>query len=166
VWFATVFAALLGATQSACVGAKDSEIKAVNDTFDRYVLGWQKGDIDLLGTVYAQDARLTAYWPDPTRPLRLESWTRVRENMKEVFDLIHCMDLEFDERQIDVYGGVAVLTSHWTWHHPSGPFFEHGRSTFIFKKDGSKWRIVHERSSVTPFLPGADSEFVAQEILH
>jgi ketosteroid isomerase-like protein len=162
---ATAFVAL-SAAHSASGGDKNSEGKAVNAAFDRYVLGWQKGDIDLLQTVYAHDARLTAYWPDPTRPMRLESWATVRDNLKEVFDLIHGMDLEFDERQIDVYGGVSILTSHWTWRHPSGPFFAHGRATFIFKKDAGKWLIVHEHSSVTPFLPGEDSEFAVPELSH
>jgi ketosteroid isomerase-like protein len=161
--FATVFVALLGATAARTASATNPETKAVNAAFDRYILGWQKGDIDLLASVYAHDVRLTAYWPDPTRPLRLESWTTVRQNLKEVFDLIHRMDLDFDQRQIDIYGEVAVLTSHWTWHQPSGPFFEHGRATFIFKKDGGRWLIVHEHSSVTPFLPGGDSELLVKE---
>ena len=72
------------------------------------------------------------------------------------------MDLEFNERQIDVHGNVAILTSQWTWRRASGPFFEHGRATFIFKKDGGRWQVVHEHSSVTPFLPGRDSEFVVK----
>jgi ketosteroid isomerase-like protein len=156
----TFFIALLGAAQGGTVSEMSAEAKAVNAAFDRYVHGWQTGDIDVLATVYAHDARLTAYWPDPTRPSRLESWTTIRENLKDVFDLIHRMDLEFNERQIDVYGTVAVLTTHWTWHKASGPFFERGRATFIFKKDAGRWLVVHEHSSVTPFLPGGDSEFV------
>jgi hypothetical protein len=155
--------ALLCSAQSGTIKPRESEAKAVNAAFDRYVQGWQTGDINLLGSIYAHDARLTVYWPDPTRPSRLQSWDSVRTNLKEVFDLIHRMNLEFDERQIDVYGGVAVLTTHWTWHQPSGVFFEHGRATFIFKKDGGNWRIIHEHSSVTPFIPGQDSEFVTQE---
>jgi hypothetical protein len=159
----TVFIAVLGVAHGETANEKSSEAKAVNAAFDRYVLGWKTGDIDLLGTVYAHDARLTAYWPDPVRPSRLESWRTVRENLKEVFDLIRRMDLEFNERQIDVYGNVAVLTSHWTWNQPSGPFFKRGRATFIFKKEDGKWLVVHEHSSVTPFLPGGDSEFVVKE---
>jgi uncharacterized protein (TIGR02246 family) len=158
--------ALLSSAQGETVNKRDREAKAVNAAFDQYVLGWQTGDINLLASVYAHDAKLTAYWPDPTRPSRLESWTTVRANLKEVFDLIHRMNLEFDERQIEVFGGVAFLTSHWTWHQPSGPFFEHGRATFIFKKEDGRWRILHEHSSVTPFIPGQDSEFVAQETSH
>ncbi len=160
---ATVVITVLSVAQSGTGSQKNSDAKAVNTAFDRYVLGWKTGDIDLLATVYAHDARLTAYWPDPVRPSRLESWRTVRENLKEVLDLIRRMDLEFNERQIDVYGNVAVLTSHWTWHRPSGPFFERGRATFIFKKEEGKWLVVHEHSSVTPFLPGGDSEFVVKE---
>ena len=163
---ATVFVAFLCATPGRSADATSPETKAVNAAFDRYILGWQKGDIDMLSSAYAHDARLTAYWPDPTRPLRLESWTTVKENLKEVFDLIHKMDLDFDQRQIDVYGDVAVVSSHWVWHHASGPFFEHGRATFIFKKAGGKWLIIHEHSSVTPFLPGSDSELLVKDTSH
>ncbi len=150
--------------QGGTFKGSDPQAAAVNAAFDKYVHGWQTGDVELLSRVYAHDARLTAYWPDPTRPARIESWPTVRANLKEVFDLIHHMNLEFDEREIDVYTEVAILTTHWTWHQPSGTFFEHGRATFIFKKQGNgQWRILHEHSSVTPFLPGRDSEFVPLE---
>ena len=69
----TFFIALLGAAQGGTVSEMSPEAKMVNAAFDRYVHGWQTGDIDVLATVYAQDARLTAYWPDPTRPSRLSS---------------------------------------------------------------------------------------------
>jgi hypothetical protein len=162
----TVSIAVLCVAQGGTGSQMSSEAKAVNATFDRYVQGWKTGDIDLLGTVYAQDARLTAYWPDPTRPSRLQSWRTVRDNLKEVFDLIRRMDLDFNERQIDVYGNIAVLTSHWTWNRPSGPFFERGRATYVFKKEAGKWLVVHEHSSVTPFLPGGDSEFAVKPASH
>jgi ketosteroid isomerase-like protein len=133
-----------------------NDANAVNAAFDRYVLGWQKGDLNLLGGVYAHDARLTAYWPDPTRPSRLESWATVRESLQDIFSRIDGMDLEFKERQIDVYGTFAVLTSQWTWHDPADPMFGHGRATFVFKKEAGDWRIVHEHSSVMPFVPGEE----------
>jgi ketosteroid isomerase-like protein len=162
--FATILVAVFGGVQGRAAGAESPESKAVNAAFDRYIEGWQKGNIDILSGAYAHDARLTAYWPDPTRPLRLESWDTVRQNLKEVFDLIHKMELDFDQRQIDVYGNIAVVSSHWTWHHnAAGPFFEHGRATFIFRKDAGKWLIIHEHSSVTPFLPGGDSELLVKE---
>jgi ketosteroid isomerase-like protein len=161
--FATVFAALLGAVPGSGATVDNPEAKAVNAVFDRYVVGWQKGDIDLLSSVYAHDARLTAYWPDPTRPLRLEGWTSVQKNLKEVFDLIGHMALDFDQRQIDVYGDVAVMTTRWTWRQPSGPFFEHGRTTYVFRKTAGNWLIIHEHSSVNPFIPGGDSELLVKD---
>jgi ketosteroid isomerase-like protein len=156
IGLATVCIALLCGILGQAASGRDAEAKAVNAAFDRYVLGWQKGDLSLLGGVYANDVRLTAYWPDPTRPSRLESWTTVRESLKDIFARIHGMDLEFQERQIDIYGTCAVLTSHWTWHDPADPIFDHGRATFVFKKDGGKWLIVHEHSSVAPFIPGEE----------
>jgi ketosteroid isomerase-like protein len=147
---------LLCAILGQAANGRDAEAKAVNAAFDRYVLGWQKGDLRLLGGVYANDARLTAYWPDPTRPSRLESWPTILESLKDIFGLISGMNLEFNERQIDIYGTCAVLTTHWIWHEPADPVFARGRATFIFKKDGGKWLIVHEHSSVKPFIPGEE----------
>jgi len=161
--FATIFAALLGTVPGRTAGVENPEAKAVNAAFDRYVLGWQKGDIEMLSTSYSHDVRMTAYWPDPVHPLRIEGWDTLRKNLVEVFDLIKRMDLDFDQRKIDVYGEAAVLTTRWTWRRPSNPFFEHGRGTFIFKKEAGKWVIVHEHSSVTPFIPGGDSEILVKD---
>ena len=160
---AAAFVALLVTVPGRAAGVENPETKAVNAAFDRYVLGWQKGDIEMLSKSYSHDARMTAYWPDPVHPLRIESWDTLRKYLVEVFDLIKGMDLDFDRREIDVYGDVAVLTTRWTWRRPSNPFFEHGRGTFIFKKEAGKWMIVHEHSSVTPFIPGGDSEILVKD---
>jgi len=154
--FATICVSLLCGISGRAESGTNAEAKAVNTAFDRYVLGWQKGDLNLLGDVYAHDARLTAYWPDPTRPSRLESWTTIRESLEDIFGRIRGMNLEFNERQIDIVGDCAILTSQWTWHEPADPVFEHGRATFVFKKQGGKWLILHEHSSVTPFVPGEE----------
>jgi ketosteroid isomerase-like protein len=156
IGLAIVCAPLLCGILGQAANGRDSEAKAINAAFDRYVLGWQKGDLNLLGGVYANDARLTAYWPDPTRPSRLESWTTIRESLKDIFGRIRGMNLDFNEREIDVYGTCAVLTTQWIWHEPADPVFEHGRGTFVFKKDNGRWLIVHEHSSVTPFIPGEE----------
>ena len=161
--FAPVIAALLVIVPGQTAGVESPEVKAVNTAFDRYVLAWQKGDIEMLSTAYAHEARLTAYWPDPIHPLRLEGWATIRKDLAEVFDLIKGMDLDFDQREIDVYGDVAVLTARWTWRRPSNPFFEHGRGTFIYKKEAGRWVIIHEHSSVTPFIPGGDSEILVKD---
>jgi ketosteroid isomerase-like protein len=113
-----------------------------------------KGDLSLLGGVYAKRPSDAIGLTDA--PVAAESWTTVRESLKDIFARIHGMDLEFKERQIDIYGMCAVLTSHWTWHDPADPIFDHGRATFVFKKDGGKWLIVHEHSSVAPFIPGEE----------
>jgi ketosteroid isomerase-like protein len=143
---------------TAVAETENAETRQVNDTFDRYVLGWKNGDLHLLGEVYANNARLTAYWPDPSRGSRLSGWSQIHDELKDVFDRIHGMDLDFNERQIDIYGRCAVLTTQWTWHHPADPIFATGRATFIFNKQGHRWVLVHEHSSVTPFIPGEVTE--------
>jgi len=103
---AAAFVALLVTVPGRAAGVENPETKAVNAAFDRYVLGWQKGDIEMLSKSYSHDARMTAYWPDPVHPLRIESWDTLRKYLVEVFDLIKGMDLDFDRREIDVYRDV------------------------------------------------------------
>lgn len=138
-------------------GNKDESTKQeINKTFDDYVTGWRTGNVEMLSKIYANDARVSAYWPDPSRPGLLEGWPKISKNLKDIFERLHeispyGMDLDFNDRIIDLYGDTAVMTTSWVWKHPADPAFGTGRGTFIFQRRGSKWVIVHEHSSVTPF---------------
>lgn len=134
---------------------ENSEIQEIGKVFDSYVTAWNKGDFETLAGIYANDSTVSAFWPDPYRPNLLVGWDRIASNLKTVFELIHGgMDLDFNDRQIQLFGDTALLTSSWVWHHPGDPAFGTGRASFIFHKYGKKWLIVHEHSSVTPFESG------------
>lgn len=122
--------------------------------FDDYVRGWKDGDLQLLSRIYANDARVSAYWPDPSRAGLLLGWPQISTDLRGVFGQIRGMDLEFNDRRIDIYGETAVLTASWIWHEPAAPPFATGRTTFVFDRRGGEWLLVHEHSSVTPFLCG------------
>jgi ketosteroid isomerase-like protein len=128
-------------------------VRLVRHAFDDYVRGWRSGDVPLLATIYAEDAQLSAYWPDPSRASRIRGWSQIKTDLEDIFGRIKGMDLEFNEREVNVYGDVAVLTSHWVWNTPADPMFATGRASFVFHRRGARWVIVHEHSSPTPVLP-------------
>jgi hypothetical protein len=135
---------------------EDETKQQINKTFDEYVTGWRTSNVEILSKIYANDAKVSAYWPDPSRPALLVGWPKISKNLQDVFERLHevspyGMDLDFNDRIIDIYGDTAVLTSNWVWHHPADPAFGTGRGTFIFQRRGTKWVIVHEHSSVSPF---------------
>jgi len=130
---------------------ENNAVKEIGKTFDDYVRGWNTGNFRLLAGIYANDETLSVFWPDPARPELLVGWTRISSNLQEIFERVHGLDLEFNERKIQVYGDTAVLTSAWVWHHPADPAFGTGRVTFVFRHHDNKWWIIHEHSSVTPF---------------
>jgi uncharacterized protein (TIGR02246 family) len=140
-------------TRNAKASANNSS-REVERTFDRYVRGWNEGSIEILADIYAHDARLTAYWPDPSTPT-VQGWDAIQSSLADVFKRIHGMALDFKERQVEVYGDVALLTSTWTWREAEAPMFEHGRASFVFQRRNHKWVVVHEHSSIQPFLPKA-----------
>jgi ketosteroid isomerase-like protein len=131
---------------------ENNEIQEIGKIFDSYVSAWNKGNYETLAGIYANDRTVSVFWPDPARPSLLVGWTRISSNLKDVFGFLHGgLDLDFNDRQIQIYGDTALLTSSWVWHHPADPAFGSGRVTVIFHKYGKKWLIVHEHSSVTPF---------------
>lgn len=138
-------------------GAGSVEVarREVEQTFDRYVQGWNQGSVEILSGIYAHDATLSAYWPDPSTPT-VEGWDTVKRDLEDIFRRIHGMALDFTERKVEVYGDVAVLTTIWTWKEAPSPMFEHGRASFIFQRRNRNWVVVHEHSSIQPFLPNQD----------
>jgi hypothetical protein len=158
-----VFALCLCTVATCAAGAArpgdEARKKEINKIFDDYVTGWRTGSVEMLAKIYANDARVSAYWPDPSRPGVMVGWPKIEKSLKDVFERLHeispyGMDLTFNDRIIDIYGDTAVMTTSWVWGHPADPAFGTGRGTFIFQRRGPKWVIIHEHSSVTPFDSG------------
>jgi ketosteroid isomerase-like protein len=159
-WMTIALLCVAAAQTCAIAGAKGSistkeATRDVEQVFDRYVQGWNQGSVEILSAIYANDARLTVYWPDPSNP-SVQGWDTVKKDLADVFKRIHGMALDFVERKVEIYGDVAVLTSNWTWKEPAAPMFEHGRASFVFQRRNQKWMVVHEHSSIMPFLAKAE----------
>ena len=157
------------ASAAAAVRTTDEQIKEVNATFDRYIDGWKRGDVDALGQIYANDGRVTAVWPDPTLAYPVQGWKSVHDELVQITDFAKeeygaGMDMSYSPRHIELYGDVAIMTTNWKWlnlegaEKPGAPIiadkskdiYGKGQATFIFFRQGSKWILIHEHVSVLP----------------
>src|SRR5437870_12396176 len=85
--------ALIGALGSgsmratAAVGARSNdnaarEAQQVTETFYRYMQAYEKKDMATLSKSFANDEKLTAFWPDPSNPFRIEGWKEMRKGLE------------------------------------------------------------------------------------
>src|SRR2546421_6817617 len=67
--------------KSPAAASNEKAIREVQATFDLYIDGWKRGDVDALSKVYAADARVTGIWPDPTLKYPVQGWPEVRKEL-------------------------------------------------------------------------------------
>jgi ketosteroid isomerase-like protein len=148
----------------------EKAIREVQATFDRYIDGWKRADIEALSQVYATDARVIGIWPDPTLKYPVQGWTEVRRELQRVFDYAKGMNMSYSPRHVEIYGDMAIIATNWDWIDgdtaaPGTPEFKlaeerrlemkkegfgGGQATFIFQHRGTRWVLVHEHASVAP----------------
>jgi len=148
----------------------EKAIREVQATFDRYIDGWKRADIEALSHVYATDARVTGIWPDPTLTYPVQGWTEVRRELQRVFDYGKGFNMSYTPRHVEIYGDIAIISTNWDWvdgDHaaPGSPEaklaeerrlemkqegFGGGQATFVFQHRGNRWVLVHEHASVAP----------------
>jgi len=156
--------------QTAPSPSLEKAIREVQATFDRYIDGWKRADIEALSRVYATDARVIGIWPDPTLTYPVQGWTEVRRELERVFDYGKGMNMSYSPRHVEIYGDMAIISTNWDWIDgdtaaPGTPEaklaeerrlemkkegFGGGQATFIFQHRGNRWALVHEHASVLP----------------
>src|SRR6266516_4104236 len=137
----------------------EKAIREVQATFDRYIDGWKRADIEALSQVYAKDARVMGIWPDPTLKYPVQGWTEVRRELQRVFDYAKGMNMSYTPRHVEIYGDMAIIATNWDWIDgdtaaPGTPEFKlaeerrlemkkegfgGGQATFIFQHRGNRW---------------------------
>jgi ketosteroid isomerase-like protein len=160
-----LFATLCWTTPAVAAGPAKTKVdrpehaaQQVQAAFDKYIEAWRSGNMDAFAASYTNDDRLTAYWPDHTRTYPIKGWNNVRTALQEIVNLIGGMDLIYNNREVEVYGNIAILTADWRWvgigslrepmSDKAQKVYAKGRGTFVFERQGSKWVVVHEHSSV------------------
>lgn len=161
------------ASQISAAASNEQSIREVQAVFDRYIDGWKRADIEELSHVYANDARVTGIWPDPTLTYPVQGWAEIRRELERVFGYAKGMNMAYSPRHVEIYGNVAIMTTNWEWVDPgeSDPAkktgdddktsaerrslmrdegFGKGQATFVFFHRDNRWVLVHEHASVLP----------------
>ncbi len=158
-----VIVALIGALGSKSVratapvgaGMDDSaasEAKQVSETFYRYMQAYEKKDMETLSQSFARDEKLTAFWPDPSNPFRIEGWKEMRKSLEGYLPAIGSMAINIRQPMVQVYGRLAIVTCHWSFSGVVGakPQMGSGRGSYVFEKRDGAWVMIHLHESAMP----------------
>ena len=140
---------------TAAVGLNDnaeSDAKQVSDTFYRYMQAYEKKDMETLTRSFASDEKLTAFWPDPSNPFRVEGWKEMRKGLEGYLPAIASMAINIRQPIVQVYGPLAIVSCHWSFSGVVGgkPQVGSGRGSYVFEKRDAAWVMVHLHESAMP----------------
>jgi uncharacterized protein (TIGR02246 family) len=128
---------------------------AITDTVLTCVRGISTGDVALIASTFAEDA--TAFFPSRAHA-RLSGRAAIAEAFAELFGpnprttTITPRDIVIQE-----FGEIAIVTAHLK-DPPALPIREAStfpRRTFVLRRDGERWLIVHLHASNFPLVPAA-----------
>lgn len=142
---------------TAAAGVSDSaenDAKQVSDTFYRYMQAYEKKDMETIGRSFASDEKLTAFWPDPSNPFRIEGWKDMRKGLEGYLPAIASMAINIRQPIVQVYGPLAIVSCHWSFSGVVGgkPQVGSGRGSYVFEKRDAAWVMVHLHESAMPTL--------------
>jgi len=132
--------------------AAASEAQQVSETFYRYMQAYEKKDMATLSKSFANDEKLTAFWPDPSNPFRIEGWKEMRKGLEGYLPAIGSMAINIRQPMVQVYGSLAIVSCHWAFSGVVGgkPQVGSGRGTYVFEKRDGDWVMVHLHESTMP----------------
>jgi len=133
----------------------EEELLAIGTKFEQ---AFETGDLKIFEELFWHDERLTVFWPDADAAFRIDGWTQLQGNLKELAYYVSLLppgSVNFEIRQpsINVMEDVAILTSYWIMTMPTpegGMEVMQGRSTLVCKKIEGKWVIIHVHASIFP----------------
>src|SRR5438477_4663133 len=92
-----------------------SEPQQVSETFYRYMQAYEKKDMATLSKSFANDEKLTAFWPDPSNPFRIKGWKEMRKGLEGYLPAIGSMAINIRQPMVQVYGSFAIVRCHWSF---------------------------------------------------
>ena len=120
------------------------------DVADAYVAAVRAKDVEAFLSLYTDDVRTFDLWSvwcyDGKSALRgmVEEWFGSPDTAAEV-------GVEFDEVRVEAGGDVASLSTFLTFRGFDADGNEersmNNRLTWVLRKDGGAWKIVHEHTS-------------------
>ena len=146
---------LIAATVSLCQSPPASAVKpdSVEQTMSRFLAAFANRDVPAFAEFMAEDA--TMFFPASARgapSLRVQGKTEIARAFAELY--ARSGSTKTTGRQIQPqgllvqqYDSFAVVTFHL------GPDATRGRRSFVFRRTGSQWKIVHLHASDFPTGP-------------
>jgi len=141
-----------GAAVGSLIASPANDTEQVSDAFFRYIHAYEKKDLATLTKSFANDDKLQAFWPDPSKPLRIEGWNEMRKGLEGYVSSISTMNINIRQPIVQVYGSIAIVSCHWSFSGLVGNKLQvgSGRGSYVFEKRDGAWVIVHLHESSMP----------------
>lgn len=120
---------------------------AVRATFDRLIEGIKAADVEKVTSIYWNSPRLTIYNYNGTVT---RGWDQMHTNRQSSYPNLKDVTLEVRDVRVEMFGADgAVVMYYWTQSQTSKgvPDTSTGRTTLVFRKIGTAWKIVHTHAS-------------------
>jgi ketosteroid isomerase-like protein len=110
--------------------------------------GWQIGDVELMHKMYAENVVVVSGMFEPP----IVGWAAYSQAYKRQRDRIQSPRLERFNTLTTVRGNVAWVAYQWAFTAVEGTqqIAARGHTSLVLEKQGGKWLIVHNHTSVVP----------------
>jgi uncharacterized protein (TIGR02246 family) len=128
--------------------AADEEIDAIRQTLQRQADAWNRGDLEAFMEEYWQSAELTFSSGGATT----RGWQAARDRYRAKYgDATTMGQLRFDELEIKLLGtGRDAALVLGRWYLARGDEKMEGNFTLVLTREGKRWQIIHDHTSLTP----------------
>ena len=135
-------------SQSAPIVPRGTDAEQIDYQVSEMLGAWQLGDTALMRTSYAPNVMVVSGAYEPP----IIGWDNYVAAYKRMRESYQGTMLERQNTFTLVRGNVAWVTYQWTFSGLTGSVTQHfrGHTTLIFEKQGAKWLIVHNHTSVIP----------------
>ena len=149
-----VLASMTGCKESAPPGQKDivagafpAEQTEVEGTLRDLLDAAQKKEVDRLLGFVADSPKVTKF--DDSAPLDRQDVTTWKRAEREAFSAFKSFTPVISDLKVDVFGSVAVATFilNYDIETDKDKLSARARSTLVFAKDASRWKVVHAHFS-------------------
>ncbi|MFN6962622.1 MAG: YybH family protein [Pyrinomonadaceae bacterium] len=141
--------------------AKSDPAKEVRAAFDRLIEGIKQTDAEKVMSVYDKSERTLFFNNNGTVTL---GWSQMRANRDESYAKTKDVTLDITGLRVEMLGPTsAYVTYKWKQSQVYDGKLENGsgRTTLVFKKIGTEWKVVHVHTS--PDSPAANRPVLPSE---
>jgi ketosteroid isomerase-like protein len=131
----------------AARNAENASQAAVRAAFDELIDGITRADVDAVMSVYWNSPQLIIFNNNGTVT---KSWAQVRANRESAYPKLKDVKIALRDVRVQMVGADAAFVSYlWTQTQVADgtPESATGRSTLLFRRIGTAWKVVHGHTS-------------------